>query len=93
MWSLIKFNPKIIKIDILDAKIYSNSNVINIYNHEELRRNFVKYTLQNINLNVTNQSIINNQDYFILNFNKCILKKENALSYNYIFKTTNHYIG
>ncbi|BBJ31683.1 hypothetical protein RAS_07920 [Rickettsia asiatica] len=93
LWSLIKFNPKINKIDILDAKFYSNSNVLNIYNHEELIKNFFKYKLQNINLNVTNLSIINKQDYSILNFNNCILKKENALSSNYIFKTTSNYTG
>ncbi|ABV73675.1 hypothetical protein A1E_03720 [Rickettsia canadensis str. McKiel] len=90
LWSLITFNPKINKIDILDAKFYSNSNLLNIYNHEELIKNFFKYKLQDINLNVTNLSIINKQDYSILNFNNCILKKENALS---SFKTTSNYIG
>ncbi|MCZ6919655.1 MAG: exodeoxyribonuclease 7 small subunit, partial [Rickettsia endosymbiont of Ixodes persulcatus] len=67
LWSLIRFNPKINKIDILDAKFYSNSNVLNIYNHEELIKNFFKYKLQNIDLNVTNLSIINKQNYSILN--------------------------
>ncbi|MCZ6901919.1 MAG: exodeoxyribonuclease 7 small subunit [Rickettsia endosymbiont of Ixodes persulcatus] len=93
LWSLIRFNPKINKIDILDAKFYSNSNVLNIYNHEELIKNFFKYKLQNIDLNVTNLSIINKQNYSILNFDNCILKEENALSSNYIFKTTSNYIG
>ncbi|WP_347938674.1 AsmA-like C-terminal region-containing protein [Rickettsia oklahomensis] len=93
LWSLIKFNPKINKIDILDAKFYSNSNLLNIYNHEELIKNFFKYKLQNINLNVTNLSIINKQDYSVLNFDNCILKKVNALSSNYIFSTTSSYIG
>ncbi|ADE29872.1 AsmA family protein [Rickettsia prowazekii] len=93
LWSLIKFNPKINQIDILDAKFYASSNVINIYNHEELIKNFFKYKLQNINLNITNLSIFNKQDYSILNFNNCILKKENALSSNYIFTITSNNIG
>ena len=93
LWSLIKFNPKINKIDILDAKFYSNSNVLNIYNHEELIKTFFKYRLKNLNLNVTNLSMINKQDRSILNFNNCVLKKENALSSNYIFKTTSKHMG
>ncbi|WP_122036766.1 AsmA family protein [Rickettsia typhi] len=93
LWSLIKFNPKINKIDILDAKFYANANVFNIYNHEELIKNFFKYKLQNINLHITNLSIFNKQDYSILNFNNCVLKKANALSSHYIFNTTSNNIG
>ena len=91
-WSLIKFNPEINEIEILDAKFYSNA-ILNVYNYEDLIKNFFKFRLQNINLNVTNLNIINKQDYSILNFSNCLLKKENALSSNYIFKATNNYMG
>lgn len=91
-WSLIKFSPQISKLEILDAKIYADSKMLNIYNNEELIDKFFKYKLQNINLNVTNINIINKQDYSSLNFSNCSLKKEH-LSSNYIFKTTSNELG
>lgn len=91
-WSLIKFSPQISRLEILDAKIYADSKMLNIYNNEELIDKFFKYKLQNINLNITNLNIINKQDYSILNFSNCSLKKENLAS-NYIFKTTNNELG
>ena len=91
-WSLIKFSPQISKLEILDAKIYADSKMLNIYNNEELIDKFFKYKLQNINLNITNLNIINKQDYSILNFSNCSLKKEH-LSSNYIFKTTSNELG
>lgn len=91
-WSLIKFSPQISKLEILDAKIYADSKMLNIYDNEMLIENFFKYKLQSINLNVTNLNIINKQDYSILNFSNCSLKKEN-LSSNYIFKTIGNEVG
>ncbi len=91
-WSLIKFSPQISKLEILDAKIYADSKMLNIYDHEELIDKFFKYKLQNLNLHVTNLHIINKQDYSILNFSYCSLKKEN-LSSNYIFNTTSNELG
>lgn len=86
--SLIKFSPKVNKLEILDAKIYSDSKSLNIYDNEYLLKDFFKFKLQRINLNVTNLSIINKKDYSILNFANCSLKKENPLSSDYVFKAS-----
>jgi len=91
-WSLIKFSPEISKLEILDAKIFSDSKMLKIYDNEDLIDKFFKFKLQNINLNITNLNIINKQDYSILNFTNCLLKKEN-LSPNYIFKATSSETG
>lgn len=92
LWSLIKFSPKISKLEILDAKIYSDSKMLKIYNNEELIKKFFEFKLQDIDLRITNLNIINKQDYSILNLSNCSLKKEN-LSSNYAFETTSNEIG
>ncbi|HJD56305.1 MAG TPA: exodeoxyribonuclease 7 small subunit [Rickettsia endosymbiont of Pyrocoelia pectoralis] len=84
--SLIKFSPQVNELEILDAKIYSDSKSLNIYDHEDLLKDFFK--LQRINLNITNLSIINKKNYSILNFANCSLKKENPLSLDYVFKAS-----
>ena len=91
-WSLIKFNPQISELKILDAKIYSDFGTLNIYNNEDLIKKFFEYKFQDINLNITNLSIINKQDYSIINFANCLLKKE-TLSSNYMFEATSSQVG
>lgn len=91
-WSFLSFKPKISRLNILDAKIYSNDNKLNVYDHEQLINIFLNSNLKDIKLNITNLNIINKQDYSIVNFTNCSLGQENNLSSNILFKA-NHNIG